>query len=106
VRESNSMVANADWYSKFEIYNYNFASSGKSEDLYKFMRELRTNMRIIDLKALKVLPAPNGRIQFSINFWAYNMNPDYLYQKRLEEKELEAQNQKKRTDLKNKLNKL
>lgn len=65
-------IADIDIQKNFDVYSYNFASNASMPQITKFIDDLKSNNRLIDIKNLKLSPLANNNIWFSMTVWAYN----------------------------------
>ena len=56
----------------FEVYSYSLNSIWSLEDISNLINDLKTNLRLIDVKQIKMSPLAWWNIKFSVSVWAYN----------------------------------
>ena len=71
-KEKGTTIETAEIYENFDVYSYTFATSGSFDNVKNFITDLRRNLRIIDIKDIKMIPLANGDIEFSAMVWVYN----------------------------------
>ena len=72
-REKETAVESVELRDHFEIYAYNFATSGSYADVEQILRDIAKNVRLLDVRDVRLVPLANGSIELTLTVWAYNL---------------------------------
>lgn len=72
-REKDTAVENAELKEHFDIYSYNFTTSGSYADVEQILRDIAKNVRLLDVRDVRLVPLANGSIELTLTLWAYNL---------------------------------
>lgn len=78
-QEKENMIDNEEIRDRFDVYSYSFTTQGTYENVQNFISMLRKNLRVIDVKSIKMVPLTDGNIDAAFLVWTYNLrsaNPD------------------------------
>ena len=70
--EKETSIETADIYNYYNVYSYNFMTTGPLQNIYAFLSDLRKSVRLIDVKDIKMVPLANGDIELTLLIWTYN----------------------------------
>jgi hypothetical protein len=68
-----NMLIAENFSSLYQVFSYSFSSSASLSSLTAFLSDLRLNLRIIDVKSLKMIPQEDGSVRFFVDVWAYSL---------------------------------
>jgi len=73
-KETNIISENINEF--YSVNTFTFASVGSFESIQAFLKDLRQNVRVVDLKSIKMVPLADGNIEFTAMVWTYNLKSD------------------------------
>lgn len=65
-------IENEEIRSLFDVYSYELSSSGTYSQIDNFIKDLRANIRLIDIKKIALAPRIDGKLNFRASLWSYN----------------------------------
>ena len=71
-KEKETTIETLEIREKYDVYSYSATTMGTSENIWNFMRDLKTSVRLLDIKSIKMAPLANDNIEFNFVIWAYN----------------------------------
>ncbi len=61
----------------FNVYSYSFSSFWDFNSLKRFLKSLKNNLRIIDIKSIKIVPQNSSDyLKSDITVWSYDVKPN------------------------------